>query len=152
MFFQFHDATCFYHPKFFFFFTPINFFPFSYITLFGLAYQAKDIVVRLIVVYNSLRDFDPYVNRSIYFYMRIIERCYFFWLVLKILFSNSIVCLSVTGGLGTGEGQAWEICQRLGSFQSLSFCRSACLVACSIFSQTNCVLPRHLFLPVTCFL
>jgi len=58
-----------------FFFTPINFYN-SYITVFGFAYQAKDIVFRLIVVYSSLKDFRPYVHRSIYFYMRIFEKWY----------------------------------------------------------------------------
>ncbi len=37
----------------------------------GLAYQGKNMVLRLIIEYSSLRDFGPY------FYMRIFERWYF---------------------------------------------------------------------------
>jgi hypothetical protein len=42
----------------------------------GLAYQGKDIVLRFIIKYSSLRDFGDYLHTRSIFYKRICERWY----------------------------------------------------------------------------
>jgi hypothetical protein len=51
-------------------------------SVFGLAYQGKDIVFRFIIEYSSLMDFGPYIVVGLFLYEDFWKMI--FWLVLKL--------------------------------------------------------------------